>query len=207
MDNKITKKRFSDFMAYEWIMIIVAILVAIFAWELVYTMTAVKLTEGQKFKYYYDQKISTVNDSAFSTMLKDKNVFSFDVLETVAESISETNDVLFARLQNGDGDAIITSIEETDVNGYKWNRAKSIIDNYTVYSYDDLYLHGKDYVEKFKTDGALDKAKIEKNFRERIKGDNRFKTEESIVKAIPSEILRIEKLEQELKHIKLILFI
>ena len=61
MDNKLTKKRLSDFLAYEWILTIIIAVAAIVVWELVYTMSAVRLTVGQAFKYYYDEKASTIN--------------------------------------------------------------------------------------------------------------------------------------------------
>jgi hypothetical protein len=54
MDNKITKNRLSNFLAYEWIVIIIVCVVLIFVWEIVYTVGAVRLTAGQKFNFYFD---------------------------------------------------------------------------------------------------------------------------------------------------------
>ena len=68
MDNKLTKKRLSDFLSYEWIIILVAIIAAIFVLELIYTVSATRITTGQKFTFYLDQDIYTYESS-------DKDIF------------------------------------------------------------------------------------------------------------------------------------
>ena len=59
MDNKITKTRLSNFLSYEWILLIILTVAAIVVWELVYTMTSVRLTVGQQYKIYYDEELDT----------------------------------------------------------------------------------------------------------------------------------------------------
>ncbi len=54
MDNKITRKRLSNFLAYDWILLAFICAVAIFIWEMIYSVTSVSLTVGQNYKIYYD---------------------------------------------------------------------------------------------------------------------------------------------------------
>ena len=62
MDSKITKKRLSGFMAYEWIVTLVVAVLIIVLWDLYYTIAKVELTPGQHFKVYLDTGVATVSD-------------------------------------------------------------------------------------------------------------------------------------------------
>ena len=58
MDAKITKKRLSEMLQYDWIKILGVIVAAIIVWELIFTMTAVRVSNGQNFKIYYYPTLS-----------------------------------------------------------------------------------------------------------------------------------------------------
>ena len=91
MDNRITKPRLSNFLAYEWLLILLTFALAILGWEVLFTVGKVKLTEGQAFYYYYDMNVSA-NDDGFRNYLGD--TFSYDILEVRGEKIpSESIDV------------------------------------------------------------------------------------------------------------------
>lgn len=213
MDNRLTKRRLSDFLSYEWIMIIVVIIAAIILWELVYTMTAVKLTSGQQFKYYYDQNMSSLNDSEFYSIITDNDdpTFSYDVLSIGSEALSSEYNVLNVRLSVYEGDVIFTdSVEEE--NGA--SRAKSIIDSERVYVMGDLLTDGVNYLAKFLKDefkdvsdvksavfdyGNLDENKIRANFLERMKKDNRFRSDAQKEEGFSLECERIKKVCAELE--------
>ena len=98
MDSKITKKRLSNFLSYEWIVLIIFCVLSIIVWELVYTMTSVRLTVGQKFKFYYDYDLYSGANSTLVSHLKEDEAFSYDVQNISAEWLLEANDLLSTRL-------------------------------------------------------------------------------------------------------------
>lgn len=197
MDNKLTKKRLSDFLAYEWILTLIAAVAAIVLWELVYTVSAVRLTTGQSFKYYFDENVSSLGDGAFYTMLSD-DVFSYDVKEISSEQLTSKYNVLSTRLSVYEGDVIFTDTVENESQPV---RAKTLADSYG-YNYERLLSDAEEYVSRFYTDGKLDNAKIQAHFNERS-GKRIYK---NALKAgeisVDDEIRRIEKLEKEIADFK-----
>ena len=204
MDNKITKRRLSDFLAYDWIMMIASILAAIVLWELVYGIVSIKLTPGQQFKIYYDQG-TTSNERAVD-FLNDNNVLSYDILEVDIEQLISDANVLTTRLSVYEGDIIITDAREID----GAVRAKQVVDTTSIYTLDGMLLDAKNYLKKFLKDGItadgaeldyanLDEQKIRDNFIVRQKGDNRFRKDEQIENGVKLECQRIEKLVKDTK--------
>ena len=210
MENKITKKRLSDFLSYEWIVMIIIAVVAIFGLEIVYDATSVQLTAGQSFKYYYDTSVAPVSNNEFVNQLIERNTFSYDVIKLNTESLDAENNVLTSRLSIQEGDVIFTDIKGIDktetyneVEYPAYVRAKGHVDStsYVMYALDDMLNDAKTYLtNNFIKDGQeisianIDDAKVEKVFRKRMKGDNRFRKESQIKKGIEAERLRIEKL-------------
>lgn len=215
MDNKITKKRLSDFFAYEWIAIIVAIVIFIVAWEMLYALCEVKLSVGQKFKYYYDKGVVSANSSTFYSRVVDG--LSYDVISVGRETISAERDVLSDRLSIGEGDVIFTnSTENVDANKLTEDlnvRSKLIVDTCGVYHLEELLLEGQKYLkstfffDQYKTldlgvqeytKDKIDQAKVKKVFLERMKGDNRFRSQEQKETGIKQELKRVEDLCKEI---------
>lgn len=212
MDNRLTKRRLSDFFAYEWIITIVAAAVAIIALELIYTVAAVRLSVGQQFKYYmdeglyvYDGDMGDIYSLLDFSAGKNGKTFSYDVLSLETENLSSSYNVLSVRLSVQEGDAIFTSSEEKEDEAV---RVKSIIDQFPVYDLDALFNGAKRYLTKFIKDGDgrdiynfadYDENKIRAYFDTRMKGDNRFRTEEEKQEGRKNEIRRIEKLVGEVK--------
>ena len=193
MDNKLTKKRLSDFLAYEWILTLIVAVAAIVLWELVYTVSAVRLTTGQSFKYYFDENVSSLGDGAFYTMLSD-DVFSYDVKELSSEQLTSKYNVLSTRLSVYEGDVIFTDTVENESQPV---RAKTLADSYG-YNYERLLSDAEEYVSQFYTGGKLDDGKIQAHFNERARKrvyKNALKSGEI---SVADEIRRIEKLEKEI---------
>lgn len=192
MDNKITKKRLSHLLAYEWITVLLAMAAAIVCWALLFSVTSVQPTVGQAFKYYLDENINGQNQSEFYDGLAEGSVFSYDVLTVSSESLLASTNVLSVRLSIYEGDVIISSTDDTDV---KNGAAEKLVDDYTrMYDLDKLNDDAAEYLAKFlkdefnRLDGEekksaarsysnLDEDKIDARFSERMKGDNRFKTD------------------------------
>ena len=217
MDNRITKNRLSDFLSYEWILIILFAFISIMAWELFYTMASVKLTTGQQFKFFFDQSLSG-NSTAVMRFLDDDDVLSYDVQKVSVERLLSSYNVLSTRLDIQDGDVIFTNckdplknapnpdeVENTNI------RLKEIVDAYCVYSFEELNLDAQEYLKRYIKDenlsnndlfdkvktGVLDESKIEKTFRSRMKKDNRFRTQAQIKEGVKMEKERIERLYEE----------
>ena len=224
MDNRLTKRRLSDLLSYDWIFIIVVCVAFIILWEVVYSIGSVKLTAGQRFGYYYDYTVSSADNTGLMRKLVDKKTFSYDVLKLTSESIIKDNNVLTSRLSIQEGDVIFTDavgIEEYRASVKKGEkptkgvRAFTIIDNiedvdYRVGSIDVLLDSAKkylkdnvffDYVDEQTAFNSyvrenIDDTKVKNLFLNRNGKDNRFRSQANKDKGVLLEIERIEKLYQ-----------
>ena len=218
MDNRLTKRRLSDFLAYEWIITIVAAVAAIIVLELIYTVAATRLSIGQQFKYYMDEDLY-VYDSSMGDIYsllgvetgKNGKTFSFDVLSVETESLSSSYNVLSVRLSAQEGDAIFTSAAEKEDGTV---RAKAVIDEFPVYDMENLLESAKTYLNKFVITGGniynaddYDENKIRDYFDARMKGDNRFRTEEEKAEGRQNEIGRIRKLASDVQDFETLMTI
>ena len=215
MDNKITKRRLSDFLAYEWIVMIIIAVVAMIVWELVYTMAGVRLSVGQQFKFYFDETVYG-NSSAVVRLLDKDQALSYDILELNAESLSSDFNVLSTRLSIQEGDILITDCKDpTEEVEDKRIRLRTMVDSYHGYAFEEMLFDAKEYLLGFIKDTVsdpfnfsvlkeedtcltnLDEKEIEKSFRSRMKKDNRFRKESDKKIGIGLETQRIERLYKE----------
>lgn len=227
MDNKITKKRLSNFLSYEWILMLVVTIAVIIVWEMVYSLASVKISTGQKFKFYYDEGVSPGTGNIYK-VLEDDKTFSYDIVTISSESINSDFNVLETRLGIQEGDAIFSNSTVKDGN---FVRTKNIIDKHNVYDFHTLLRDACDYVgENFLTDqtiypthngvtlaelnqkadiagdfGNLEQSKIESFFLDRMKHDNRYRTEQEKKEGKELEVNRIKKLCKDIADFKIIL--
>lgn len=199
MDNKITRKRLSNFLSYEWILMLIFVLIAVTTMELVYSVTATRITAGQYFKYYLDKNLSSdVADFYIALGYEpDKNgkTFSYEIMKLGVESVIFSDEVLTARLSVQEGDVIFSDVTEEDGS----SRAMALIDNYSIMPLDNLLSSAKEYLEGFKENGTLSEDLIVRHFNERMKKDNRFRTEEQKEAGRLLEIGRIQKLAKDVE--------
>ena len=225
MDNKITKKRFADFLSYDWIFITIIILVAIFVWEVIFTFASVKPTVGQKFKILYDEGVESEYEKDIVVVAHDEaRAFSFDVLEISKEGLTTgVENEIGVRYKVRDCDVIVTTnVERTAESGAKYTRANYITESFKPWSYEKAVEDGDKYLEKLlksnldkiTTPGDLtreytfeqmDLSKIDELFSTRLKGDNRFRKEEQKAQGKLYERIRIEKLCEEVAYAKRLL--
>ncbi len=200
MDNKINRKRLSNFLSYEWILMLISVFAAILAFELIYTVSATRVTTGQYFKYYLDKNLSS-DVADFYIALgyepgKNGKTFSYEILDLGMESVVFSDEVLTARLSVQEGDVIFSDVTEEEDGS---SRAKTLIDNYPLMSLDELLASAKEYIAGFKEGGALSDDLIIRHFNERMKKDNRFRTEEQRAEGRLLEIGRIQKLAKDVE--------
>lgn len=218
MDNRITKKRLYDFLSYEWIVIIIVSAIAIVAAELLSTFVSVRTTAGQRFDYFYDENVLSLEDSAFYENLN--GVFSYDVREIKGETLTSDYNVLSIRLTTGDGDVIFTdTYEAVESGGKTYARAKAIIDGYRIFTFGDesdeesLLYYAVKYLSGFLKEGEtdptvydnLDQSKIERNFNFRAT-DRIYKNDLRAGKlSLKDEYERIKKLCEDVSYFKKII--
>ena len=88
MDNKITKRRLANLLAYDWIKIVVIIAAIVLVWSLAFTTGAPRASTGQVFNvfYYgdfsYQKSPGVINDEA-----KKSGAYSYDVLSLDAREL------------------------------------------------------------------------------------------------------------------------
>ena len=206
MDNKITKKRLGNFLSYEWILMIIVIVIGIILFDWVYAILEVRPTVGQEFKVYYDQNFSLTDKEKLKTMIERNNTLSYDVLKTDYEVLSGATDVniLNVRLSVQEGDIIITDNLEPGEDEFEPKvRSEYIIDTESVYTLENLLADAKTYLGRFVKDGEdksdvsyenLDTNKIDSAFLARMKKDNRFRSDAQKEDGKVLERNRIKKL-------------
>ncbi len=217
MDAKITKKRLSHMLSYDWLKIVGACAAAIVVWMLVFTMTATRITPAQQFtvmNYTGNTSLGTKFQDSYERAFKN-GVFSYEVLEinntdlTVSEEYVST--ILEARLSVNEGDIIFvadapdldSSYEEDGETKYytyfeefvgAWYYKLARLDGENGYfanmeAYLNTYYNG-DY-----RSGELNKELVESAFRARVKEnkDKRYKNETQLQVGLNGEYERFEK--------------
>ncbi len=114
MDARVTKQRLGNMLSYDWLKILGAIALAAMVLAVFFTMIATRATDGQTFMVYGYYGLSTGKDyGGFGDSLKTNNVFSYDILNTGAETFSEGGmygkSVFTARRSAGEGRVMFVS--------------------------------------------------------------------------------------------------
>lgn len=140
MDAKITKKRLAHMLSYDWIKLLLSIVAAIVVWVLVFTMTATRITNTQRFvvcNYLgmnYGQKIQ----------IYDK--YSYEVLEAeVVNNLRGGEETFFelfsANIEIGEGDVMMVANANTTKSEKKDEAGNTVLDGdgNPVYEYSNNY--------------------------------------------------------------------
>ncbi len=217
MDAKITKKRLSQLLTYDWLKIVGLIVAAIIVWTLIFTTTATRMRPSQQFTVFnhhanlalddsfYNHYASTMTDGTFSYEVIEQNVNDLAANKEYAHTLME------ARFATDEGDVMLlpgiddtgTSYKDETTGETKYRRTyvESMLYSYRQYITDaEKYLSGLEsylngfYDGGFET-GTLNAKKVETAFRARAKANNdkRFKKEAQIKQGIADDIKRIEK--------------
>ena len=219
MDAKITKIRLSRMLSYDWLKIIGIAAAVIIVWILIFTMTATRITTAQSFVVYnYMGNISVSSTKFYDAYNKAFNngVFSYEVLEAECYDLPMNAEyaytVLDSHLAADEGDVVLVADIDDTSRAYVKD-GKTLYDSYLqsfVGSYryrlenlDPEAMGGYfDRMEKYLNsyyngdyeNGALNPAKVEADFRARIKAnkDKRYKKESEIKAGIAKDIERIQ---------------
>ena len=213
MDAKITKQRLSRMLSYDWLKIVGIIVAICIAWSLVFTMTATQITPTQRFYVYnyvgnnaFSDKFSSLYNQAF------REEFSYEILEVGSETLGdEVNTILEARFAIGEGDLMFIAHAKNENDSYKlegdettyyYNYTETFARGRVRYLYalegeNNYFTQYEAYLSKYFVggnwqNGELDEAKVKADFRERVKKDKRFKTEEQLLQGEKDDIARLE---------------
>ena len=220
MDNRITKKRLGEMLSYDWLKIVVIAVVAVILVEVLFGVFGVKVSSGQKFEIILYNNVDSSGADRLKTLVKKEEALSFDVLSFQITSLDQVyySQTLRSREETAGCDIVIIDNVRTYANDYpdeeKYSQSnmKNFIDGYSVYSFEYLIKDATEYLISFLKDGVsfdtaknnpagfnefFDETKIENHFVERMKGDNRFKTEENKREGFALEKKRMEKLFTE----------
>ncbi len=222
MDAKITKKRLNIFLSYDWIKIVLLVVAAIVLWSLIFTTSATRVTPAQNFTIFnYMGTSATSRFNSYPDILRQKEVFSYDILEVTATDVTTGekygDTLLQTRVSTGDGDAIFAAnVSDGVTTEYEDDKGEKFKPTYLeqfLYGYygtaasfgeggyiDQMteYLNGY-YHGDYRT-GELDKDKVLSDFHTRIKSlkDKRFKTDAKLKKGEEAELARIEGYRRDL---------
>ena len=199
MDARITKKRLSQMLSYDWIKILACIVAGIFLWSLIFTTTASRLNPAQTFTVY--AYIGTNPAGEFSSKVTSRSAlaggFSYDVIETNIVDLTTAGNqaytLLEARMGVQEGNAAFVSplsYEIDDGNGGKTSRTYvedlllrvypsalsfgSATDAADETSKTSFFTRTENYLNIYYTAGfenedGFDAKKAEETFRNRVK--------------------------------------
>ena len=230
MDAKITKKRLSRMLSYDWIKILLTIAAAVLVWMLIFTMTATRITPAQQFTVFNYLGNVSFNDTKFLDLYNEiysDGTFSYEVLEINNNDIPSTAEyastIMEARLATNEGDVIFVSSqpntssekiknEETGEEYYQYSYAESLLVGYfhQMYQLDpekqgSYFYNMEAYLNNYyKGDWTksenLEEAKVSADFYARAKNDKRFKTDEQKKAGEAKDIQRIKDYRDALEQ-------
>lgn len=124
MDAKITKTRLAQTLSYDWLKVVLAALAVIFVWVFVFTVTATRITNTQKYVIHNYFGVS-LGDGFYTAGYEGYGkgkVFSYEIFEV--ESVNENQDpsigyqLLETRFAVGEADAMFIADIENPNNYY-----------------------------------------------------------------------------------------
>lgn len=202
MDARITKARLSNLLAYDWLKIIITIVVAIFAGVVVLSMIGTKPTDEQEIHLIFYKDLYLCDD--FSDKLEEEtdDIFSYEVFS--ADSFAMSSDstyadmALSARYAAGERNMLFSSTLRDEDNDTLYVD-EAVLSCYSILeNLDDYMADAEEYADSFYggdyVGGALDEEYLSVQFTARVKGDKRYKNDESLAAGLEDEKERIAML-------------
>ena len=217
MDARITKKRLSQMLSYDWIKIIACIVAGIFLWSLIFTTTAARLNPAQTFTVY--AYIGTNPSSGFSSKIASRSYlsggFSYDIIETNTVDLASAGNQAYTLLEARMGVAFVAPSSYEIDNGKGGKISRTYMEDLLLRAYSSVLSFGSAgenagdaktsfftatenflniyYTAGYENADSFNAKKAEDTFRNRVKAqkDKRYKTEAKIQEGINDEIARI----------------
>lgn len=164
MDNKITKKRLSELLAYDWLKILGLGILSVFAWVLIFSFAAPRLLRGQDFSLFITPFVNRADDYFVEELYdKKESILSYDILKKYVNKFNAkaANELMSTRAATHEGDIFIADAV-WDKDEFKYDKEKpenNVIQNCSLQTYldagynfcviDDFLLEGMLYGAKF----------------------------------------------------------
>ena len=224
MDAKITKPRLGNFLSYEWIRILVALVAVIGVLCIFFTTISTQPRNDQQYELYCYTGLSMGPDSRrFDDILTDEDVFSYDILVAQMESLDTAGvyggSAYAARRAAGQGEAMFVSSErytETDGDGNEQERDRltdfieeslsdkgEATENIDAFLDFPAYMHGCEqylagvFGADWKQNDVPDDDAVRKIFTARNGGDKRFRSAEKQEEGVALERARLIGLRRD----------
>lgn len=221
MDAKISKSRLSNYLAYDWLKILIAVALAVTAVCVFFTTIKTRVRDEQVFTVYAytDMKMGADGEILGNTLLK-SGVLSYEILKTDVEQLADTasgslfgglyGGALYAtRITESSRTVMFTSaVDEIDSAGYEAvemllgvNAYSEGADPHGFLNFETYLNDCKAYLQQFFGDdvaaGALDTQKAEEEFLARNGEDRRFTSDKKRAEGLLRERERLEKLRKD----------
>ncbi len=212
-------------LSYDWLKIVGFAVALIAAWVLIFTVTATKVIPSQQFKVCnFTGNVDDTSGTLTNRLSSYVNTrFTHEVIETAVIDMTDDETVgwtvLQARYGTNELDAMLISmqgdpnsayVDENQTTQYERTHLQTFLRAYrtALFSFEgensylaqmERYLNGY-YTEGYRQAESLNEAKVEEDFRARVKKnkDKRYKTEAQIVAGVEGEIERMAKYRQAL---------
>ena len=223
MDARITKSRLANFLAYDWLKILVAVAIAVAALCVFFVTIQTHPRDDQEYQLYCYTGLSGGEDSSkFTDSVKDGDIFSYDILTVGFESFDAfeaySAAAFAARRAAGQGKAMFVSGTERTVYDEKGEpHTTSVYEDYLLecineYGTEKEYLHPIFELPEFFHDcetylagvfgedwrtGDINEEVVRSLFLSRNGKDKRFKTATQREEGIALERARLLKLRTD----------
>ena len=144
MDAKITKKRLAHMLSYDWIKLVLAIVAAIVVWVLVFTTTATRITNTQRFVVcnylgvQYGQKIKIYEGHSHE-------ILEAEVVDNLRGGEETFYELFTANVEIGEGDVLMVANANTTKSEKKDEAGNPVLDG----EGNPVYEYGNNYFEAF----------------------------------------------------------
>ncbi len=142
MDAKITKKRLSYLLSYDWVKIVLTVVAAIVVWSLVFTMTATRVTNTQRFVVVNYQGVYYGSKGAGPLDRFSHEVIEAEALDNMRGGDEMFGQIFMANMEVGDGDIMLAADYPTSREAQKDESGNDLLDTEgnVVYNYGQTYM-------------------------------------------------------------------
>ncbi len=224
MDARITKSRLGNFLSYDWLKIVAAILAVVFILIVFFTTIKTRARSEQEFIVYAYSTTQSVSGGdadmtllsgadadTFADTLLSSGTFSYDILHTEFENLGsdQYSETLFsARRMAGLGTVMLVSDyispdkepEETELGSSLDILFASMTDRF-AYDPDEYFAECEEYLQRFFGEdwenGELNEEEAEACFLSRNEKDNRYHLASQKQQGIEDEKERLYKLRED----------
>ena len=231
MDVKITKKRFFNLIAYDWIKIVAFSVAVILLWTLLFTTCATRATDGQQFHFAVYGDVYSVGEKDYEMLrdMKDDGDLSYDVLSYSVGSITKAGNysaqyMLSLRNSTYEADVLLlyagktnkvigeetedtdaAGTDETTVEEKSSDIASILSGNGTIQTVEDLLDGARNYLMKFGADFDSAEPTVDDDLIEKYFRTTRIKEARNYKKTYKTESVIADGVKNEQARIRKLL--